>query len=81
MNSTERHSQIHKNANKYIIHGPFMKNLSESVIEPTHKRMKISKSRQLKKMREEISGDERLVQHRLNAKHVVLIIDTNIYKY
>lgn len=43
--------------------------------------MKINKSIQLKKMREEISGDEHLVQYRLNAKHVVLIIDTNIYKY
>lgn len=81
MSSTERHSQIHKNENKYISHGPFMKNLSESVIQPTRKGMKINKSIQLKKMREEISGDKHLFQCRLNAKHVVLITDTNTYKY
>lgn len=32
-------------------------------------------------MREEISGDEHLFKYRINAKYVVVIIDTNIYKY
>lgn len=43
--------------------------------------MKINKSIWSKKLKEEISGDEHLCKYRTNAKYVVLITDTNIYKY
>lgn len=44
---------------KYIIHGPSnkKKNLSEGIIQLSHRWRKINKNKQLKKLREEISGN------------------------
>lgn len=57
---------------------PFVKNRSEGIIQSIHRQMK-KKSIQLKKLREEISGNKHFFKHRINAKYVVLTAGTSIY--